>query len=226
MKDKEEKRPWSEGELTRLDQYVREGVSYAEIARRFDRTKSSCIGMVARRGLPRRMFIKTIQNAEATSRAKRVAMMLPTEVDLQKAATLDWPFERLKELLDKFVAGKSHATIAYEMALPPSAVTRQLMLMRLATGSSVRRLPVAPKPVIAVPVLARLPPVVFEDAPRVVPELPDYAKGCCQWPLNDRKPWQFCGDRRLFGKPYCAAHQARSFGKSGVNKQDGRRTNE
>lgn len=34
----------------------------------------------------------------------------------------------------------------------------------------------------------------------------DLTPSVCQWPLNDRSPWRFCGGPREDGKPYCGRH--------------------
>lgn len=46
-------------------------------------------------------------------------------------------------------------------------------------------------------------PVMRLPPPAVIPPPRD-----CQWPLNDSRPWHFCGAPPVLGKPYCAEHRA------------------
>lgn len=52
-------------------------------------------------------------------------------------------------------------------------------------------------------------------------EPPDAATGRvseCMWPLNDARPWKFCGCPTLPGKPYCYEHTQLSLPESKRDK--------
>jgi hypothetical protein len=51
-------------------------------------------------------------------------------------------------------------------------------------------------------------PVKLVWNPRPIPPASD-----CQWPLNDGRPWLFCGQASAEGRSYCAGHQALACGR-------------
>lgn len=51
-------------------------------------------------------------------------------------------------------------------------------------------------------------PVKLVWNPRPIPPASD-----CQWPLNDGRPWLFCGQASVEGRSYCAGHQALACGR-------------
>lgn len=46
---------------------------------------------------------------------------------------------------------------------------------------------------------------------RLPPPPPPVPVFVCQWPLNDGRPWRFCQEQAVFGRPYCAAHCRRAY---------------
>jgi GcrA cell cycle regulator len=52
----------------------------------------------------------------------------------------------------------------------------------------------------------------------MVPPLRAEAKQPCQWPTNGGRPWRFCSDPTVAGKPYCPDHCAIAYRKTAIQQ--------
>jgi len=59
--------------------------------------------------------------------------------------------------------------------------------------------------------LGRRPPAPPPPQPPQPPSAPHAGVEQCQYPLNDGRPWRFCGAPAVPGRPYCAAHAAKAY---------------
>lgn len=69
--------------------------------------------------------------------------------------------------------------------------------------------------VAVLPVRTSLPAPQPVQAPPVPGKVPH-----CLWPMNDGRPWRFCGDPTKAGSVYCGTHDKRAYVRVRAQRED------
>ena len=123
-----------------------------------------------------------------------------------------WTMERIALLKDRICAGFSCGQIARELGLSRNAVIGKTNRLGLSKQAGLRKKarPSLTQQMILRALWAKSPPAVLgvpgESAKaRSLCELQQWH---CRWPVGDpsSEDFGFCGNMRIAGLPYCAAH--------------------
>lgn len=131
-----------------------------------------------------------------------------------------WPDERVARLRHLAAEGLSAAVIGQHLGCAKGSIIGKCRRMGIPLlGPNFMALRgLKPVAVIVRPIAVRsdtLPPLASGEAARKAPERakvpeppkpPSRSKATCQWPLNDRRPWKFCGAACALGEVYCRSH--------------------
>ena len=124
-----------------------------------------------------------------------------------------WTMERIALLKDRICAGFSCGQIAHELGVSRNAVIGKTNRLGLSKQAGLRK-NARPRTVSRQPILRAL---WAESQPSLV-EVPGASANArsllelqqwhCRWPVGDpsSENFGFCGNMRIAGLPYCAAH--------------------